>query len=222
MNKKKYSTITDDFIYSKNNLYIKSVFDRTFSAFLFILLSPLFLLIISAIVFEEVVTCKKYNPIFVKEKRVSADRPFFLIKFRTYNIPEDAVLEQLNKKPTEFINKQKNTHVGTILKKFYLDELPQLFNILKGEMSFVGPRPYPEKEYNDLLKTGHKSKKLLKGGLCFPVQSLKGKWDKHPDRLDYDEMVVHKYMEKSPLGVLFLDIKIMFNTFIVVLRGGGF
>ena len=77
------------------------------------------------------------------------------------------------------------------------------------------------KDYRAYLKTGLHCKRLLKGGLCFPVQALKGKWHEHPDRLEYDEMIVKDYLARSAVGVLLLDLKIMFDTFKVVLRGQG-
>jgi len=176
----------------------------------------------SSIIAEGFINRKSVGPIFVRERRITAGKPFYMIKFRTYYLPDDLELKQIGKKKTDYINNLKNTYTGLFLRKYYLDELPQLFSIIKGEMSFVGPRPYPEENYYALLKTGVHSKRLLKGGLCFPIQALKGKWDEHPDRLEYDELVVTKYLERSAFGVLLLDLKIIFSTLIVVIRGGGF
>ncbi len=222
MQKTNPSLFTNEYIYHKNNLYLKRALDRVLALAILTLLSPLFLALIAGILIEAAVSPKSNGPVFVRETRISAGKPFTFFKFRTYYVPDAHTLKQLNKKPGDFINNHlSNTYMGAILRKFYLDELPQLAHILKGEMSFVGPRPYPEKAYYELLTTGLQSKRILKGGLCFPVQALKGKWDEHPDRLEQDEMVIKEYLAKSAIGVVLLDFKIMFKTFCVVLRGEG-
>ncbi|MBR0092343.1 MAG: sugar transferase [Lachnospiraceae bacterium] len=118
-----------------NNLYcdrIKPAADRVFSLLLIVLLSPFLLLICAAIVLDDP------GPVLFTQKRVGKDKSFFrLHKFRSMKrkTPHDIPTHQL-KNPEQYI-----TRVGKFLRKYSLDELPQLFDIFAGKMSFVGPRP---------------------------------------------------------------------------------
>lgn len=110
----------------------KRVFDFLLSLFAIVLLSPILLLLAFCIKLD---SC---GPVFFKQSRVGKNKKFFLIyKFRTMrtDAPKDV--------PTHLLNSAKSyiTKIGGFLRKTSLDELAQLFNILKGDMSFVGPRP---------------------------------------------------------------------------------
>lgn len=112
--------------------YVKRVIDFVVSLFGFILLSWLFVVLIIAIKLDS------KGPILFKQKRVGIHKRYFYIyKFRTMYIdtPKDMPTHLL-KNPDQYITK-----VGKFLRKTSLDELPQIFNILKGEMSVIGPRP---------------------------------------------------------------------------------
>ena len=122
---------------------------------------------------------------------------------------------------TDFANDRNVTPVGYVVRKFYLDELPQLWNILVGQMSFVGPRPVPAPMYENVLEQGFQSKRVLRAGLCGPVQALKGRWREFGRYLDADESLVHEYSRRSAVGVFMLDLLIMWQTFRKVLEGDG-
>ena len=112
--------------------HVKRVLDFLLSVIFLIILSPLFLLIAVAIKLDS------KGPVFFKQKRFGYQRGFFMIyKFRTMrtDTPHDVPTNDL-RGASGYI-----TRVGRILRKTSLDELPQLINILKGEMSFIGPRP---------------------------------------------------------------------------------
>ena len=104
------------------------MFERTFAVILLIVLIPIFLLIsISILIFSG-------KPIFYKHKRCGFEyKEFDIIKFRTMHPNNGPQL-------TEYKD-NRITNIGKILRKFKLDELPQLINIIKGEMEFIGPRP---------------------------------------------------------------------------------
>lgn len=113
-------------------MLIKRLFDFFISLLALIILSPLFLLIIILIKFDS------KGPILFKQKRFMKNKSFFyILKFRTMRIdtPKDMPTHLLEN-PDHWI-----TRIGKILRKTSLDELPQIINILKGEMSIVGPRP---------------------------------------------------------------------------------
>lgn len=117
----------------------KRVIDVVLALLGLLILSPVFLLIIIAVKLDS------KGPIFFKQKRVGKSKILFSIyKFRTMKIdtPNDAPTHLL-KNPDFFI-----TRVGKILRKTSLDELPQLINILKGEMSIIGPRPALWNQYD--------------------------------------------------------------------------
>lgn len=118
---------------------IKRIIDVVLSLLGLLILSPVFLLIITAIKLDS------KGPILFKQKRVGKDKVLFKIyKFRTMKVdtPKDAPTHLL-KNPDFFITK-----VGKFLRKTSLDELPQLLNIVKGEMSIIGPRPALWNQYD--------------------------------------------------------------------------
>lgn len=110
---------------------MKRIFDLIFSIVLIIILSPLFLIISTIILFES------NGGIFFKQKRVGKNNiDFTILKFRTmYSGSEKEGLLTVG------VKDKRITRAGKFLRKHKLDELPQLFNVLSGNMSFVGPRP---------------------------------------------------------------------------------
>ena len=124
-------------------LFIKRLFDVIGASVGLIICSPLFIIISVLIWFED------FGPVFYKQKRVGLNgKAFYLIKFRSMkpnNISPSLLGQVRNDHPMV-------TKVGKVIRRFKIDELPQLLNVLKGDMSLVGPRPtLPEqvKEYSD-------------------------------------------------------------------------
>ena len=107
--------------------YTKRIIDIIFSITLIILFTPLMILI------SILIKLDGGPAIFVQERSGKDEKPFKLYKFRSMNVDNTV---------RDFSHEDKITKIGKILRKTSLDELPQLFNILKGEMSFVGPRPW--------------------------------------------------------------------------------
>lgn len=112
--------------------YAKRIFDVTAAILLLVLLSPLLLLVALCIKIDSP------GPVFFKQERVGIHKkPFIIYKFRTMSV------EAPDNVPTAMFEnpKQHITRVGKWIRRLSIDELPQLFNIIKGEMSIVGPRP---------------------------------------------------------------------------------
>ena len=184
---------------------MKRVFDFTVSLLMLIFLFPFFL-IIGLIIYIDA-----GRPVIFRQERVGKDNELFLIyKFRTMkretlNVPT-AQLENAD----EVINKS-----GRFLRKTSFDELPQLLNILKGEMSFVGPRPLipQEKEIRELRARYNVFS--VKPGITGLAQ-INGR-----DNITYEEKALFdkEYVEKQSF---MFDMKILFKTVIVVLTGKGF
>ncbi len=139
----------------RENLIVKRIMDILLSSTLLVLFSPLFAVIALAIKLDS------RGPVFYKQKRLGrGEKPFFMFKFRSMKVDADRVLQRIlrnNPKKREEWEKYKKlkndprvTRVGRFLRKWSLDELPQLINVLKGEMSMVGPRPYLPKERGDM------------------------------------------------------------------------
>jgi sugar transferase EpsL len=129
-------------------------------------------------------------------------KPFRVYKFRT----------MLN--DPHLSDRERITSCGLILRKFSLDELPQLFNVLKGDMSLIGPRPLLP-EYDDHYSAEHLKRFLVRPGMSGFAQ-VRGRngltWEQ---KFDCDVEYVSKLC-------FFLDLKIFFQTFVVVFRSKGF
>lgn len=115
--------------------FVKRVLDFLFALILFVILSPILLLAILAIVLDS-----KGGPIF-KQERVGLDgKVFSVYKLRTMRVEREVNGVRLR-------DRDRVTKVGRFLRKTSIDELPQFINIIKGDMSFIGPRPFPKKFY---------------------------------------------------------------------------
>ena len=186
-------------------LKIKQGFDYLFSFCLTVILSPL--LIFIAIIIK----LDSKGPVLFKQKRIGKDSvEFYIYKFRTMRIdtPKDMPTHLLGN-ATSFI-----TRSGSFLRKSSLDELPQLLNILKGEMSFIGPRPALWNQYDliEFRKTLYADR--LKPGITGWAQ-INGR-----DELPIDiKANLDGYYAKN-ISFL-LDIKIFFKTVSSVLKADG-
>lgn len=182
---------------------IKDILDRIFAFISIAVFSPLIIATVIA------VRSDRNGKAFFRQDRVGKDgRIFKIYKFRTMKStdiafdPDHAVIED---------DDPHVTKVGRVLRKFKIDELPQLFNILKGDMSFIGPRPlmavYLE-EYEDW----EKQKFAVKPGLSCYSQVNGNGYLKTRARSYYDVL----YTERISFP---LDVKLFFATFAVILKG---
>jgi exopolysaccharide biosynthesis polyprenyl glycosylphosphotransferase len=194
--------------------YIKEIIDIVLGTIGLILFSPLFIIIAILIKLDS------EGPIFYKHLRVGRyGKPFYLWKFRTMYKDADKILDKYPELKKEFEKefKLKNdprvTRIGKFLRKFSLDEIPQIFNILKGEMSIVGPRPVTFKE---LEKYGEYKDEVLrvKPGLT-GLWQVSGRSD-----LDYARRIALDLYYIQNWSLL-LDIKIILKTIPAVFFGKG-
>ena len=183
---------------------MKRLFDFFMSLIAIILLSPVILIVALAVKFTSP------GPMLFKQRRIGKDNvEFEIYKFRTMRIDTPNVPTHLLENPEQWI-----TPIGKFLRKTSLDELPQLFNILKGEMSIVGPRPAL---YNQLdlkeMRTEVGVHKLVPGLTGWA--QINGR-DEIPLSLKVN--LDKEYLERKSF---FFDIKIIFMTVLSVLKSDG-
>ncbi len=193
---------------------IKRSFDLIVSSITVVLLSPLLLLI------ALMVKLTSPGPVLFRSRRAGIGlRTFDCLKFRTmYSDAEErqAEVEHLNETDGAIFkvkNDPRLTPSGKFLRRFSLDELPQLFNVLRGEMSLVGPRPLPMRDFNR-MDEWHKKRYLVLPGIT-------GLWQvSGRSELNFDEMVRLDFLYLEQWNV-FLDLSILVKTVPAVLRRRG-
>lgn len=194
----------------KINLLIKRLFDIISSGILILILIPLWIVIAIWIKTDS------KGPIFFKqERRTKHGRVFNMLKFRSMVVNA----EQMGTGLFNYANDPRVTKVGRFLRNSSIDELPQLFNILKGDMSVVGPRPCVIYELGDFdtLNKRYQKRFEVKAGLTGLAQ-VKGRndisWD---EKVDYDNQYVDEFKR---IGVL-TDINILWMSVIKVFKKEG-
>lgn len=198
------------------------VVERGFAGVALLLASPVFLVLAVAIKLEGLLRPSARGPVFFVEERVARGAPFGLIKFRT--LDRDA-LRGLGPGPThikhlELEGNAHTTRVGTFLQRYYLDELPQLINIVRGDMCLVGTRPWPMEPYEEELARGITRKRDMPAGLLGVVQASKGD-ENSPDGYRLDAEYFKAYKTLPTLKLLALDARIALRCVKVMLEGKG-
>lgn len=185
----------------KTKKIIKRIFDIILSFFLIIILSPLLLLLCI------LVGLKLGRPVIFRQERPGKDgRIFTLLKFRS-------MTDLKNHKGELLPDKERLTEFGKLLRKTSLDELPELFNILRGDMSFVGPRPLLVQyltRYNKKQARRHEIRPGLTGWAQVNGRNAIN-WE---EKFDMDVWYVDNWS-------LWLDLKILFRTVAVVFNRSG-
>jgi exopolysaccharide biosynthesis polyprenyl glycosylphosphotransferase len=193
---------------------VKRTFDIAVAALLLVVLGPLLLLAALA------VKLTSRGPVVYRSKRRGlGGKPFSCFKFRTMYENADARqadLEQHNEQAGAIFKIKDDprvTPVGRFLRRWSIDEMPQLLNVLKGDMSLVGPRPLPERDY-ERLEDWHRKRYLVLPGMT-------GLWQvSGRSELDFDELVRLDFLYLERWSV-FLDLSIMLKTIPAVFRTTG-
>jgi exopolysaccharide biosynthesis polyprenyl glycosylphosphotransferase len=199
---------------SRSTMLIKRVFDVFVSASTLVVLAPLFPLVALAIKLDS------RGPVFFRQLRAGRGGvPFRMYKLRTMvadaerALPDVVALEDLPEPMFKLRADPRVTRMGRLLRRFSLDELPQLVNVLRGDMSIVGPRP-EQVELVERYLPEHRFRLDLSPGMTGPMQ-VYGRGD-----LEFSERlaVEFDYVENVSLS---RDVSILFQTIPVVLRGNG-
>lgn len=180
---------------------IKRIMDLVIAGFGLIVTSPIFLITALCIKLED------GGPVFYKQERATyAGKVFNVIKFRSMKVEDGSIHKSVTK------NDDRITRTGRIIRKFRIDELPQLINVIKSDMSIVGPRPEMvenvEKYTKELPEFAYRQR--AKAGLTGMAQ-IYGKYNTSPkDKLIFDLTYINEYS-------VWLDIKLIFRTLLVLL-----
>lgn len=186
------------------NMIIKRIFDFIGSIILLIILPPFFIIVAILIKLDS------KGPVFFKQNRIGKNEQLFkIVKFRT--MVDDAE----NIGPGIYTSEidPRITRIGKVLRKLSIDEIPQIINILKGDMSFIGPRPAPIHHLNQYSEK-EKLRLRMKPGITGWSQVNGRNKITWPERIEKDIWYIENYS-------LWLDIKIFFKTIKVILTSEG-
>jgi exopolysaccharide biosynthesis polyprenyl glycosylphosphotransferase len=196
------------------DFFVKRSFDVVVSSLLILFAAPVMALSMLA------VKLSSRGPIIYRSMRPGiGGKPFACFKFRTMYTDADErqlELEDANEKGGALFkirNDPRVTPVGRFLRRWSIDELPQVFNVIRGEMSLVGPRPLPQRDY-DRLEEWHRKRNLVLPGIT-------GLWQvSGRSELDFDELVRLDFLYLESWSV-FVDLTILLKTIPAVMRAKG-
>lgn len=180
---------------------MKRLIDVLFSVVLLLILAPLFF------IFSSLIIITMGSPVLFIQKRIGINEKIIkLYKFRSMTNQKDSAGNLLP-------NSQRVTRVGRFIRKFSIDELPSLLNVLKGDLSLVGPRPLLV-DYLPYYKSEHRIRHTVKPGITGLAQVNGRNATTWQNRLDFDKF----YVENQSL---YLDFKILFLTVYKVFKREG-
>lgn len=183
--------------------FLKRAEDILISLILMLVLSPVMALTALLIRLED------GGPVLYRQKRVTrGGKEFDMLKFRSMHVDAEKDGPRLASK-----NDSRVTKVGRVIRNLHFDELPQLFNVLKGDMSMVGPRPERREfveEYSRIIPEFTERLKV-RGGLTGYAQ-IYGKYSTGPeDKIKYDLIYIYNYSLRLDIRLLFLTVRILFQ-----------
>lgn len=200
----------------------KKVEDKAIAGGLLVLLSPLFAAAYGAIAYDKLRHPGNRGPWLYRERRISCGREFDLLKFRTLRRDVIAAANGAEAHARLYEADEANlTWAGRrVLKPWYLDELPQLFNVLRGDMSLVGPRPWPPSMVANQIAKGLEYRNEVMAGWTGAAQVQKGT-TQSSGFTELDLAYVEASRSSSGVSVVRRDLEILWRTVKVMARGEG-
>jgi lipopolysaccharide/colanic/teichoic acid biosynthesis glycosyltransferase len=202
---------------------VKVVFDKLVSLILLSVSLPILILLKIAFIIEGVLIKENKGPMFFYYNGISAGR--LIKKYKIRLIKESFINKEAAKKHDWIAysaewSPESRTYVGQFVKKYYLDELPQFWSVLKGDMSIVGPRPLSVIHYERDLAQGNVSRMLIPGGLLGLGHINKG--TEEMGKAEHEYVYIDRYINASSLSLLCTDISIIFKGIKLIIKGGGY
>lgn len=201
---------------------VKRALDKSVSTALLVLLAPVFAFAIAAIGLDQLLSRRDRGAWLYRERRISRGREFELLKFRTLrsDVLERVTGEDAHARLLERDERNLTWAGRRVLKPWYLDELPQLFNVLRGDMSMVGPRPWPPSLVEGQRARGHDYRDHVIAGWTGPAQVRKGVTEP-AGYTELDLAYVEDCRTQRGLDLVSLDLRILWRTVKVMARGEG-
>lgn len=199
--------------------FLKRLTDKGIPLIILVLAAPVLAIILVCMGLDMVLRPADRGSWFYRERRISRGKEFDLLKFRV--LRED-ILQKAAGHARRYEGDLANlTWAGRhVLKKWYFDELPQLLNILKGDMSLVGPRPWPIAMFREQVGRGVEYRKFIRAGWTGPAQLQKG----HPNPLGSEKLDM-QYLERchtwNGWKLWQYDLGILYRTVRIMLEGQG-
>ena len=202
--------------------YLKIFFDKIVALIFLLFIVPVLILLKLLFMIEGFIIPANKGPLLFYYNAISAGKVIKKYKIRLikteYIDQEGAAKGDWHAFSSEW-TQSSCTYIGKFVKKYYLDELPQFYSVLIGDMSIVGPRPLAVHHYERDLEQGNNSRLLLRGGLLGAGHINKGT-EKMGEPV-YEFKYIDYYLNKSSLALLWYDLQIIWKGFKLITRGQG-
>jgi lipopolysaccharide/colanic/teichoic acid biosynthesis glycosyltransferase len=200
--------------------FLKSAADKVLAALMLVLVVPVALAVVVGMAVDMLLVRSDRGSFLYRERRVSRGREFDLLKLRTLRTEVLGTLAADGYARLGEADPANLTRAGRLLKRWYLDELPQLVNIVRGDLSLVGPRPWPLAMVAEQVASGQDYRNLIQAGWTGPAQITKGSTEP-VSYLELDRAYVEACRTLRPGRLLRYDLHILAKTALVILRGQG-
>ena len=198
----------------------KRLLDVVCATLLLLFLAPVLIVVVAAMALSMLIAPRDRGAFLYREQRISQGRVFDLLKFRTLRADVLADMRGAGSHARLYEAEPANlTWAGRrMLKPWYLDELPQLVNVLRGDISLVGPRPWPPEMVERQVAEGLTYRNEVRAGLTGPAQVTKGSGLRFAD---LDLRYVDSLRRLGGLALVRYDLQILWATVRVIARGEG-
>lgn len=203
--------------------FFKRFLDVIIGAFFLIISTPILIILKLTYIIEGIIIPENRGPMLFYYHAVSAGKIIPKYKIR---LIKEKYIDAEGAKRHDWIafsaewTPESRTYMGRLVKKFYLDELPQFWSVVKGDMSIVGPRPLSVMHYERDLAQGNITRFLLRGGLLGLGHINKGTSEMGNPVYEYE--YIDQYIKRSSIGLMRLDLWIIWKGIQVIFKGGGY